>query len=284
MGTMLIGYDVEWQGTPAEGEVTRRFLKRARRLHNELEIPATLFVVGRTLEEWISDFQEIETDPLFDIQQHTYSHQLLKTVYIEDGESVRVVRGVGLDEIRQEVRKTSRLLRDHLGVECIGLTGPWCYYRGLRDRPDILEVLREEGIRFMRTDGRNEHDWYPVPIDLQPYWYEPLGFSDMLEIPIHGWHDNVLRQQVLGWVNLAEYVESVKPYIEHAAREDRVFSYLQHDWSSIREDPEMRATEDLLRHAQSQGLRFMSYYDYYKEREDLRISSLAINTTHSVSG
>ena len=70
------------------------------------------------------------------------------------------------------MRKTSALLAEHLGVQCIGLTGPWCYYRGLRDRPDILQVLWEEGIRFTRTDGRNERDWHPVSLDLQPYWYD----------------------------------------------------------------------------------------------------------------
>src|SRR5215203_4484018 len=100
MGTLLIGYDVEWLG---EGDVTPRFLEQARSLHNQLGVPATLFVVGQTLERWVPQFQAIAGDPLFDIQQHTYSHQLLKTVFIEDGRSVRVVRGVSIDETREEV-------------------------------------------------------------------------------------------------------------------------------------------------------------------------------------
>jgi hypothetical protein len=138
MGTMLIGYDVEWRG---EGDVTPWFLEQARSLHNRLGAPATMFVVGQTLERWRPEFQAITGDPLFDIQQHTYSHQLLKTIYIEDGRSVRVMPGVSTEETREEVRKTSMILAEHLGVLCIGLTGPWCYYRGLRDRPDILQVL-----------------------------------------------------------------------------------------------------------------------------------------------
>ena len=47
---MLIGYDVEWLG---EGDVTPRFLEQARSLHNRLGAPATLFVVGQTLERWV---------------------------------------------------------------------------------------------------------------------------------------------------------------------------------------------------------------------------------------
>ena len=275
MGTLLIGYDVEWRG---EGDVTPRFLEQVRSLHDRLGLPATLFVVGQTLERWVPQFQAISGDPLFDIQQHTYSHQLLKTVYIEDGRSVRVVRGVTLEETREEVRKTSALLAEHLGVQCTGLTGPWCYYRGLRDRPDILQVLREEGIRFTRTDGRNERDWHPVSIDLQPYWYDALGFPDVLEIPIHGWHDCVIRDEVLGWENVDGYVESVKPYIEQAAAEDKVFSFCQHDWSSIRADPQMCATDALIRYAQDQGLHFMSYRAYHEacreRREDAEIATL----------
>jgi peptidoglycan/xylan/chitin deacetylase (PgdA/CDA1 family) len=279
MGTLLIGYDVEWRG---EEDVTPRFLEQARLLHNRLGVPATLFVVGQTLERWVPQIQDIAGDPIFDIQQHTYSHQLLKTVYIEDGRSVRVVRGVTLEETREEVRKTSALLAEYLGVQCTGLTGPWCYYRGLRDRPDILRVLWEEGIRFTRTDGRNERDWHPVSIDLQPYWYDALGFPDVLEIPIHGWHDCVIRDEVLGWENVDGYVESVRPYIERAAAEDRVFSLCQHDWSSIRGDPQMRATETVIRYAQEQGLRFMSYRSYYeacKERREDAASAMSPATS-----
>jgi peptidoglycan/xylan/chitin deacetylase (PgdA/CDA1 family) len=267
MGTMLIGYDVEWRG---EGDVTPQFLEQGRSLHNRLGVPATLFVVGQTLERWVPQFQAIAGDPLFDIQQHTYSHQLLKTVYIEDGRSVRVVRGVGIEQTRDEVRKTSALLAEHLGVECIGLTGPWCYYRGLRDRPDILQVLWEEGIRCTRTDGRNQHDWHPVSMDLQPYWYDALGFPDVLEIPIHGWHDCVIRDEVLGWDDVDGYVASVRPYIDRAAAEDKVFSLCQHDWSSIRADPQMHGTEALIRYAQERGLRFMSYRAYYEACKDRR--------------
>ena len=81
---------------------------------------------------------------------------------------------------------------------------------------------------------------------------------------IHGWHDCVIRQEVLGWDDLDGYVESVKPYIDRAAAEDKVFSLCQHDWSSIREDPDMTATEAVIRYALEQGIQFMHYLDYYE--------------------
>jgi hypothetical protein len=87
----------------------------------------------------------------------------------------------------------------------------------------------------------------------------------VLEIPIHGWHDCVIRDEVLGWDDVDGYVESVRPYIDRAAAEDTVLSLCQHDWSSMRADPQMRATEALIRYAQERGLRFMSYRTYYDE-------------------
>lgn len=262
-GTMLIGYDVEWQGHG--GDITEHFLTTAQALHQRFNVPTTFFIVGETLERCVPHFQAIHDDPLIDLQQHTYSHQLLKTVYIDDGKSIRVKRGVEPEETRQEVRKTTQLLKKHLDTDCIGLTGPWCYYRGLRDRPDLLQILHEEGIRFTRTDGRNEKDWHPVEMDLQPYWYDDLGFPDILEIPIHGWHDCVIRQEIFGWDDLDTWVDSLKPYIDRAAAEDKVFSLCQHDWSSIRSDPTMSATEAIICYAQEKGVRFLTYLDYYKE-------------------
>ncbi|MEZ4621637.1 MAG: polysaccharide deacetylase family protein [Caldilineaceae bacterium] len=270
-GTMLIGYDVEWQSQ--EGNVTEHFLATAQALHQRLTIPTTFFIVGQTLERCVPYFQAIKDDPLIDLQQHTYSHQLLKTVYIDDGKSIRVKRGIEPEETRLEVRKTTQLLKEYLDVDCIGLTGPWNYYRGLRDRPDLLQILHEEGIRFMRMDGRNAQDWHPVEMDLQPYWFDDLGFPDMFEMLIHGWHDCVIRQERFGWENLTDWVDSVKPYIDRAAAEDKVFSLCQHDWSSTRADPTMSATEAIIRYGQEQGLRFMTYRAYYEECKAERTSA-----------
>jgi hypothetical protein len=54
---------------------------------------------------------------------------------------------------------------------------------------------------------------------------------------------------------------------DRAAAEATVYSLCslcQHDWSSIRADPQMRATEALILYAQEQGLRITSYRAYYE--------------------
>src|SRR4051812_5013717 len=67
------------------------------------------------------------------------------------------------------------------------------------------------------------------------------------------------------------------------AAEGLAFSLCQHDWSSIRADPQMRATETLIRYAQEQGLRFMSYRSYYEACKDSReaaASAMSPATAH----
>ncbi len=229
-----------------------------------LDAPATLYWWAGRLS-WTTR-SRIGSDPSVRHPEAYVFAQAAEVGEIDNGTSIRVVRGVPLEEIREEVHRASALVQERLDREVIGLTGPWCYYRGLRDRPDILEVLWDEGIRFTRTDGRNAQDWHPVSMDLQPYWYSHQGFPDMLEIPAHGWHDCVIRQDVLGWDDVDGYVASLVPYIDRAAEREEVFSLVQHDWSSVRSDPGLRGVTETLRYAQGKGLRIMTALDYYQER------------------
>ncbi len=191
-----MGYDVEnyldpYLNKDLDWEVTLRFLSSMRRVHEDLNVPSTLFICGRLLEESdvLRALQELADSQLFDLQQHTYSHQRLKTVVQNDGEMVAVFRGASLEEIQKEVTRTNKLFEERLGVYCRGICGPYGYYRGLMDRPDILKVLYKAGIRFTRTYLRNENDWGPLSIKVQPFTYEPQGFPQILEIPSQGWQD-----------------------------------------------------------------------------------------------
>ena len=56
------------------------------------------------------------------------------------------------------------------------------------------------------------------------------------------------------------------PTLDDIARRDLVWSYVQHDWSSIRGDPSMSLTEGLLRGAQERGVEIVHYADYYERR------------------
>ncbi len=269
--TLLIGYDVE----SPEPDITRAFLKKLLEVHTKYDVPWTMFVVGRTLEGSVDAFKEVAESPLADIQQHTYSHMLLKTVVIENEDGVNIFRSGTLEQIEEEVRKTNELLKLHLNIDCIGLTGPYCYYRGLADRLDILEILHQNGIRFTRTYGRNEHDWQPVSFDIQPFYYEPQGFPDILEFPIQGWQDVSWREKY-GWDKIDEYIASLKDNIDYVVEKKLTYSYATHDWSSIRNNPDMDIIRALIEYAQERGVRITSYKEYYEEMESRRNSLMDI--------
>lgn len=262
MATLLFGYDVE-HGAP---EITPVFLEQAMRVHESFEAPCTLFVTGQTLEKNVEAFKTVAARPeIFDIESHTYSHTLLKTVCEDHGDGRIIIwRGGSIETLRCEISRSVELTRELLGVEVKGLCGPWCYYRGLSDRPDILEIAHENGIRFTRTWGRNEKDWQPTELSLQPFWYEPQGFGDILELPVHGWQDCIWRGEN-GWEDTTGFMEYQCGLVDEAADRDCVLNLCSHDWSSIREDPEMTIIAAILARARKRGLRIMSFRSYYEE-------------------
>ncbi len=72
---MLMRYDTEWWGEPAE---MAGFFEKLVEIHRTDHIPVSLFCKGATLEKMKSEFmafqEEIVNDPLFDLQDHSYSH------------------------------------------------------------------------------------------------------------------------------------------------------------------------------------------------------------------
>jgi peptidoglycan/xylan/chitin deacetylase (PgdA/CDA1 family) len=263
MAVLLIGYDVEADGAP---QVTRSFLEAVRPLHREFEAPCTLFLLGRVVEQNTDSLLPFVGDPLFDLQQHTYSHKLFKTVCMEDDAGqITVYRGASVQEIDEDVGRAQSVLKELLGVNPIGICGPYGYYRGLSDRPDLLEVLHRHGIRFLRTYSRNEKDFQPTPFSVQPFWYAPQGFPDMLEIPVQGYQDLYLRN-TLGWNRTDLYIQRVLRHLDAVAERNLVWSYCQHDHSN-RGDEEMSIVRALLARARELGIQIMSHREFYETQK-----------------
>ncbi|WP_210479505.1 polysaccharide deacetylase family protein [Naasia sp. SYSU D00948] len=255
MATLLIGYDVEYvvpDGT------TAAFLERAVEVHERWAAPFTMFLLGQTLERNVEALQRAAASPLADVGQHTYAHSLLRPLRVDTGRTVSEHRAAAPERIADELARTDRLLREHLGVECRGLTAPYTYHRGLQGHPELLAVLRANGIRYVRSDGRDERDYQPAPAT-QPYWYAADGFPEILEMPTHGWHDCVVREDVLGWDDVDGYVALLRDALDDAAAADRILSICAHDWSSVRCDPELAHVDRILGHARFLGMEITSY-------------------------
>jgi peptidoglycan/xylan/chitin deacetylase (PgdA/CDA1 family) len=271
-GTLLIGYDVEripgrvpgetWVGQPVPENATEVFLDNALRIHREVGVPATLFIVGCKIENHLSQLEACLASGCFEIAQHTQEHFPLKTVVEESPENV-YLPGLSFDRIEEQLARPVELLARHLGVHCRGVTAPYCYYRGLADRPDILEIVARHKMSYVRSYGRNSKDYCPLGWEVQPFWYARQGFPNILEIPLQGWIDAQYRREH-GWSNWASYHEYLKTQIDHVAESGLCWSLCQHDWTSILHDEPLDWTRKFLQYA-AERVQIMTHFGYYQQ-------------------
>ena len=270
-GIVLVGYDIEARNTYGDFHSTKSFLDRAIVLHNSFHIPCTAFVLGQTLLENTGVLKKLADKPLWNFEQHTFSHVPLRSVRPKD-EVNRSVEGESLEIIEKDISRANVLLEDTLGVQCKGLCTPKGYFKGLKDRKDILEILASNRLQFVRSYGRNEQDWQPVPFEIQPFWYEEEGFPEILEIPAQGWQDTIWRR-VHGWSNRKGFMEYLKDSVDHVLQNRLVWSCGFHDWSYICEDPELTIMKDFFEYALKKGAMFLSHLDCFgmmkKEKEKI---------------
>lgn len=137
---------------------------------------------------------------------------------------------------------------------------PYSYYRGLADRPDILEIIARHGMSYVRSYGRNGRDYFPLDWDVQPFWYERQGFPDLLETPMQGWIDAQWRR-ARGWRNWAAYHEYLKEQVDRVAAGGLCWSHCQHDWTSVLYDEPLSWTRKLLEYA-AERLEIRTHFEY----------------------
>jgi len=281
MATLLIGYDTE-SAAVGEGlarflgpdvpqyrcaldpETTRRGVALLARLHEELGVPCTFFVCGRTLLHAPDAFEPLASSRLFDIQQHTYSHVVFRDVRYRPfgGDTEAVLPETPAVALREELRITSELILKYLGRECVGLRTPFGYYRGLRDRPDLLGIVAETGHHYVTSWGRNEQNGNPTPW-VQPFAYEEEGFPGILEIPFQFWLDGI-------WFDANGYGEgrafrrALEGAVDEIVEQDLVFATAFHEWCAVEANEEGTGwIRGLIEHARDRGVEITTYTDYW---------------------
>jgi peptidoglycan/xylan/chitin deacetylase (PgdA/CDA1 family) len=267
---MLIGYDTEagsvYEASVEPAKILEKSISAIADLHVELDVPATFFIVGKTIELGHRTLKRLREYPdLFDLQQHTYSHLPLKSIN-PDGDFAAInndtnVVGGTLRRITAEVRRTSELLRRHLDAECTGIRGPWGYYQGLLDRPDIVKVLSQNGIEFTSTYLRKKNDGFPLPLSVQPFDYGEQGSPEVVEIPSQDWIDCQWRV-LYGWARTKAFAHHLTGVADRVSKSELVWGTCFHDWSVITLDPELTIMRALLTTAKDRGVGIMTYKDY----------------------
>jgi len=282
VATILVGYDTE---TAAVGEALSLFtesphfalytkaldpetcveaLELLTEIHSDVGVPATLFVCGRTLLHALEAVRAAQGSGLFDVQQHTFSHVPFKDIVYSPGPGlVGTIRASPRPALVEELAFTSRLIREHLGGDCVGLRTPFGYHRGLRDRPDLLEVVRAAGLRYVTSWGRNEANANPTPW-VQPFAYTDEGYPDILELPFQFWLDVVWFDQH-GYDSGPALLEALEGAVDEVVKDDLVYGVCFHDWVAVASD-ERRVgwIRGFLGYALERGVEVTTYTDYWR--------------------
>jgi hypothetical protein len=264
MTRYVFAYDLE------DPDLCLRAAPRLVELHRRHEIPATFFVVGTVLERRGGELRAIfGDDALLEVASHTYSHRLLKDNRLHGP-------GVGLDELEEEIRDGLRLVEEIFERPCVGVRAGYGFHGGLRGEPERLRVIRDAGARYLSSDLRGPGDSVPGGL-VQAYAYDEEGVPELLELPGHGWHDNVLNgfypgpwlawPPVIRW-GIPERVPGTPeeelaaqwPWIERAVSLGLdYFSPVYHPYSVHLSGPDCRAVELLMRHVRRRGMETTTY-------------------------
>jgi peptidoglycan/xylan/chitin deacetylase (PgdA/CDA1 family) len=267
----IAAYDTE---SPACLAACRKIVE----VHKRLEMPATFFIVGRTLEASVAEYKGLLADPLFEVASHTWSHKLLC-------DNALCGRAVSAEEKREEIFKAKELIESVFERPCVGLRPAVGFDSALRGAVDVLTRVREAGFKYVSSLLWGPDCSMPALIE-EPFRYEADGFADVWELPGHGWHENLLKnhnrwgsRRVTLWPSpMPEAIPSgfVKtPEDEFAV--NRVFlekaleankshvSLIWHPWSLHAFDPDMKMLELTFAHARRLGLVPSTYADLARQ-------------------
>ena len=246
-------------------------------IHRRFEMPATFFVLGKTLDANPAEYRKLLDHPLFEIATHTYSHRMLR-------DNDFCGSAVSLEERRTEIFKGKEAIERIFERPCIGLRPGCGFDNALKGEPEVLELLREAGIQYVSSLLWGSDYSLPAPLS-EPFSYKEEGFPDIWELPGHGWHENLLkdhnrwgpRRLILWPTPFPEAIpHSFCKTPEDEFKVNRIFldkafetrksfvSLIWHPWSLGKFDPDMKMLELTFAHVRRIGLKPCTYAQLYE--------------------
>jgi hypothetical protein len=283
----IAAYDTE---SPACLTACRKIVE----VHKRFEIPATFFILGKTLDANPAEYRKLLDDPLFESATHTYTHQMLR-------DNDFCGSAVSLDERRKEIFKGKEAVERVFEQPCIGLRPGCGFDNALKGEPKVLDLLREAGIQYVSSLLWGPD--YSLPALLQePFNYKAEGFPEIWELPGHGWHENLLKdhnqwgpRRLTLWPSPfpqarltlwpspfpqaipdgfcktpKDEFEVNKVFLNRAIESGKSFvSLIWHPWSLNKFDSDMKMLELTFTHVQRLGLKPCTYARLYEHVSSL---------------
>jgi peptidoglycan/xylan/chitin deacetylase (PgdA/CDA1 family) len=251
------------------------------KVHRRYEMPATFFILGKTLDANPAEYRELLDDPLFEIATHTYSHRMLRN-------NEFCGQAISLEEKRKEIFDGKNAVERVFERPCIGLRPGCGFDNALKGEPKVLELIREANIHYVSSLLWGPD--YSLPALLrEPFNYKDDDFPEIWELPGHGWHENLLKDHN-GWgprrLTLwpSPFPEAIqggfcktpmdefnvnKIFIDKAAETGNSFvSLIWHPWSLNKFDPDMKMLELTFTHVRRLGLKTCTYAQLYESVSD----------------
>ena len=199
----IAAYDTE---SPACLPACRKIVE----VHKRFEMPATFFIVGKTLDANPAEYRKLLEDPLFEIASHTYSHQMLR-------DNVFCGQAISMDQRREEI--SSLLWGPDYSLPAL-LREPFSYKAD--GFPEIWEL---PGHGWHENLLKDHNRWGPRRLTLWPPPFPeaiPRAFCKTAEDEFE-----------VNKVFLDKGVETGKPFV----------SLIWHPWSLAKFDPDMKMLE-----------------------------------------
>ncbi|MBN1127176.1 MAG: polysaccharide deacetylase family protein [Sedimentisphaerales bacterium] len=252
------------------------------KVHRQFEMPATFFILGRTLDANPTAYRELLDDPLFEIATHTYSHRMLRDHQFCGS-------AIPLDEKRKEIFEGKASVERVFERPCIGLRPGCGFENALKGEPEVLKILHQAGIHYVSSLLWGPD--YSLPALLrEPFTYSEEGFPDIWELPGHGWHENLLKNHnqwgprrltlwpspfpeaiANGYCKTPEDEFNVnKIFLDKAVESGKSFvSLIWHPWSLHKFDLNMKMLELTFAYVRHMGLQPCTYAQLYASVSDL---------------
>jgi peptidoglycan/xylan/chitin deacetylase (PgdA/CDA1 family) len=246
-------------------------------------MPATFFIVGKTLEESPSEYRALLDDPLFEVASHSYSHGMLRDHPICGPAG-------GPEKVLAEVRRGKAVVEDVFGRACNGFRPGCGYTAGLHGMPEVLDAIQEAGYRYVSSLLWGDDYSLPAPL-AEPFSYAVDGHPGINEYPASGWHENLLKgnNRVFGQKPIRTvlfpmlFPDAVPPrpittveeemrynnryFIEAAlAAGSSYVTLIWHPWSLGLFDPPMRMLELTFEMVRARGLQPCTFEEMDRQR------------------
>lgn len=250
--------DTEWDFEKGNlNESTKRYTVEACRRVREHGGVIHCFAVGRVFEQANVDWLRGIVKAGHPVGNHTYDHVYVLATRPEDVQ-FRFRRCPWLvegrkppDVIRDNIRLCTAAMRSRLDIAPAGFRTPGGFTDGLRDRPDIQQMLRDLGYTWvsslypahrMSAAGKEPGPEIFKSIVAAQAAAQPFVYNrGLIEIPMSPVSDiGAFRG---GRWHLKWFLRAVREAVEWAIDNRRVFDFLAHPSCLYVVDPEFRTIE-----------------------------------------